>query len=73
MGVSLFFELQRQTNLLISTLQDIPSQFRYSYAHLWLAIIENDEEKMRQYAYEVGGITDTQVLNFVDSLGMVSY
>ena len=41
--------------------RDIPASLRRSYAKLWLAVIDADENKMRKYAYEVAGIDDEQV------------
>ncbi|KAF2479923.1 ABC1 family protein-like protein [Neohortaea acidophila] len=40
--------------------RDIPTKLRRSYAHLWLAVIDVDEAKMRHYAYEVAGIGDDE-------------
>ncbi|KAI9813878.1 MAG: hypothetical protein M1826_002365 [Phylliscum demangeonii] len=40
--------------------RDIPMDLRRSYAKLWLAVIDADEAKMRQYAYEVAGVTHDQ-------------
>lgn len=38
--------------------RDIPQDLRRNYAKLWLSVIEGDEKKMRQHAYEVAGVTD---------------
>lgn len=38
--------------------RDIPITLRRSYAKLWLAVLDSDEPRMRQYAYEVAGIGD---------------
>lgn len=39
--------------------RDIPMSLRRSYAKLWLAVLEADEVRMRQYAYEVAGIDES--------------
>jgi len=41
---------------------------RRSYAKLWLAVIDSDEPRMRQYAYEVAGITDEQFPLFASAI-----
>jgi len=38
--------------------RDIPIDLRRSYAKLWLAVIDADEDRMRKYAKEVAGVTD---------------
>jgi len=48
--------------------RDIPKQLRRSYAKLWLAVIDSDEEKMRRYAYDVAGITDDQFALFASAI-----
>ncbi|KZF25667.1 putative ubiquinone biosynthesis protein [Xylona heveae TC161] len=48
--------------------RDIPLQMRRAYAKLWLAVIDADEKKMRQYAYEVAGITDEQFPLFASAI-----
>lgn len=36
--------------------RDIPMNLRRAYAHLWLAVIDTDEARMRKYAFEIAGI-----------------
>ncbi|KAI9811650.1 MAG: hypothetical protein M1827_005399 [Pycnora praestabilis] len=48
--------------------RDIPTNLRRSYAKLWLAVIDADEAKMREYAYEVAGITDEQFPLFASAI-----
>ncbi|KHJ35465.1 putative abc1 family protein [Erysiphe necator] len=48
--------------------RDIPIETRRSYAKLWLAIIEADEPKMRQYAREVAGVTDDKFVIFASAI-----
>ena len=46
----------------------IPKQVQRSYAKLWLAVIDGDEGRMRQYSYEVAGITDEQFPLFASAI-----
>ncbi|KAE9377859.1 ABC1 family protein [Stipitochalara longipes BDJ] len=48
--------------------RDIPIELRRSYAKLWLAVIDADEERMRKYAKEVAGITDEQFPLFASAI-----
>jgi len=48
--------------------RDIPKQLKRDYAKLWLAVIEADEPKMRQYAHAVAGITDAQFPLFASAI-----
>ena len=48
--------------------RDIPKQIRRDYAHLWLAVINADEQNMRKYAREVAGITDEQFPLFASAI-----
>ncbi|CUS09383.1 unnamed protein product [Tuber aestivum] len=48
--------------------RDIPMQMRRSYAKLWLAVIDGDEGRMRQYAGEVAGVTDDQFPLFASAI-----
>ncbi|KAI9706329.1 MAG: hypothetical protein M1820_004905 [Bogoriella megaspora] len=48
--------------------RDIPMEMRRSYAKLWLAVIESNEPRMRQYAHEVAGITDEQFPLFASAI-----
>ena len=45
-----------------------PLDLRRSYAKLWLAVIDADEQRMRKYAYEVAGITDVQFPLFASAI-----
>jgi aarF domain-containing kinase len=48
--------------------RDIPTELRRSYAKLWLAVIDADEDRMRKYAKEVAGITDEQFPLFASAI-----
>jgi predicted unusual protein kinase regulating ubiquinone biosynthesis (AarF/ABC1/UbiB family) len=48
--------------------RDIPLNLRRSYAHLWLAVLDADEEGMRQYAYEVAGIGEEHFPLFASAI-----
>ncbi|KAF8475024.1 ABC1 family-domain-containing protein [Kalaharituber pfeilii] len=48
--------------------RDIPTSLRRSYAKLWLAVLDADEGKMRQYAKEVAGISDEQFPLFASAI-----
>ncbi|GAQ07840.1 cytokinesis protein sepH [Aspergillus lentulus] len=48
--------------------RDIPRDLRRSYAKLWLAVIEADEGRMREYARKVAGITDEQFPLFASAI-----
>jgi aarF domain-containing kinase len=48
--------------------RDIPIDLRRSYAKLWLAVIDADEDRMRKYAKEVAGITDEQFPLFASAI-----
>lgn len=48
--------------------RDIPKDVRRNYAKLWLAVIDNDEQRMRTYAKAVGGITDEQFPLFASAI-----
>ncbi|KAG0136604.1 ABC1 family-domain-containing protein [Tuber indicum] len=67
------FGRRRKTNFEIilydhGLYRDIPMQMRRSYAKLWLAVIDGDEARMRQYASEVAGITDEQFPLFASAI-----
>jgi len=67
------FGRRRKTNFEIilydhGLYRDIPMQMRRSYAKLWLAVIDGDEKRMRQYASEVAGITDEQFPLFASAI-----
>ncbi|KAG8528027.1 uncharacterized protein KY384_006943 [Bacidia gigantensis] len=38
----------------------IPLELSRNYAKLWLAVMDSNEQKMREYSYRVAGITDDQ-------------
>ena len=46
----------------------IPKQVQRSYAKLWLAVIDADEEKMRRYSHEVAGVTSEQFPLFASAI-----
>lgn len=48
--------------------RDIPTDLRRSYAKLWLAVIDGNENRMRRYANEVAGITDEQFPLFASAI-----
>ena len=48
--------------------RDIPIELRRSYAKLWLAVIDADENRMRKYAKEVAGIDDEQFPLFASAI-----
>jgi aarF domain-containing kinase len=48
--------------------RDIPIDLRRSYAKLWLAVIDADEERMRKYAKEVAGVNDEQFPLFASAI-----
>ncbi|KAK6351694.1 hypothetical protein TWF718_004844 [Orbilia javanica] len=48
--------------------REIPLSTRRSYAKLWLAVLDGDEERMRVYASEVAGITAEQFPLFASAI-----
>lgn len=48
--------------------RDVPTDLRRSYAHFWLALMDNDEPNMRKYAKEFAGITDDQFRLFAAAI-----
>ncbi|KAK5127630.1 hypothetical protein LTR85_006971 [Meristemomyces frigidus] len=48
--------------------RDIPIDLRRAYAHMWLAVLDADEARMRKYAYEIGGITDEEFPIFASAI-----
>ncbi|OJJ44761.1 hypothetical protein ASPZODRAFT_100909 [Penicilliopsis zonata CBS 506.65] len=48
--------------------RDIPQELRRNYAKLWLAVIDADEARMRQYARAVAGISDEQFPLFASAI-----
>lgn len=48
--------------------RDIPQELRRNYAKMWLAVIDVDEPKMREYANKVAGITDKEFPLFASAI-----
>lgn len=48
--------------------REIPLPLRRSYAKMWLAVIDNDMEKMKKYSHEVAGITDKDFPLFASAI-----
>lgn len=48
--------------------RDIPLETRRSYAKLWLAVLDADMPRMKQYAAEVAGITEEQFPLFASAI-----
>jgi len=48
--------------------RDIPLHLRRSYAKLWLAVLNTDEEGMRKYAYETAGIEEEHFPLFASAI-----
>lgn len=48
--------------------RDIDQDLRRNYAKLWLAVIESDLPRMREYARKVAGITDEQFPLFASAI-----
>ena len=48
--------------------RDIPLPLRRSYAKLWLAVLDKNEPRMRQYAKEVAGISDEHFPLFASAI-----
>jgi aarF domain-containing kinase len=48
--------------------RDIPMNLRRSYAKLWLAVLDADEPRMRQYAYEVAGVREEHFPLFASAI-----
>ncbi|KAE8351429.1 ABC1-domain-containing protein [Aspergillus coremiiformis] len=48
--------------------RDIPRELRRNYAKMWLAVIEADEPRMREYSRKVAGITDDQFPLFASAI-----
>jgi aarF domain-containing kinase len=48
--------------------RNIPIDLRRKYAHLWLAVLDTDEARMRKYAYEVAGIGDEEFPIFASAI-----
>ncbi|KAJ5179751.1 hypothetical protein N7492_002961 [Penicillium capsulatum] len=46
----------------------IPQDLRRNYAKLWLAIIDTDIPRMREYAHKVAGVTDEQFPLFASAI-----
>lgn len=48
--------------------RDISRELRRNYAKLWLAVIDADESRMREYARKVAGISDEQFPLFASAI-----
>ncbi len=48
--------------------RDVPLQTRRSYAHLWISILDKDEEAMRKWSYEVAGVEDDDFRLFASAI-----
>lgn len=48
--------------------RNIPRDLRRNYAKLWLAVIDADIPRMREYAHKVAGITDEQFPLFASAI-----
>lgn len=48
--------------------RDIPLDLRRNYAKLWLAVIDADVPRMREYSRKVAGITDEQFPLFASAI-----
>ncbi|KAJ5176338.1 ABC1 family protein MCP2 [Penicillium canariense] len=48
--------------------RNIDRDLRRSYAKLWLAVIDADVPRMREYAYQVAGVTDEQFPLFASAI-----
>lgn len=48
--------------------RDIDRDLRRNYAKLWLAVIDADVPRMREYAYKVAGVTDEQFPLFASAI-----
>lgn len=46
----------------------IPSPLQYSYAKMWLAVIDGDMPSMKKYAHEVAGINEEQFPLFASAI-----
>jgi aarF domain-containing kinase len=48
--------------------RNIPRELRRNYAKLWLAVIDADVPRMREYAHKVAGVTDEQFPLFASAI-----
>jgi len=48
--------------------RDLPTPLRRAYAHLWLAVLDQDVDSMRRYAKEVGGIENEDFKIFASAI-----
>lgn len=48
--------------------RNIPESLQRSYAKMWLAVIDGDLERMKQYAHEVAGVTEEQFPLFASAI-----
>lgn len=48
--------------------RDIPTDLRRSYAKMWLAIIDGDEDRMKKYVQEVAGVGEDKFALFASAI-----
>ncbi|KAI1820306.1 ABC1-domain-containing protein [Xylaria intraflava] len=48
--------------------RDIPERLQYSYAKMWLAVIDGDMEAMKKHAHDVAGVTEEQFPLFASAI-----
>lgn len=48
--------------------RNIPESLQRSYAKMWLAVIDGDLERMKQYAHEVAGVNEEQFPLFASAI-----
>ena len=48
--------------------RDIPQDLRRAYAHMWLAVLDQDEPAMRRYAHDVAGIGEEEFPIFASAI-----
>ncbi|KAJ1326292.1 CDK inhibitor PHO81 [Microdochium nivale] len=48
--------------------RSIPENLQFSYAKMWLAVIDNNMEDMKRYTHEVAGVTEEQFPLFASAI-----
>ncbi|KAI5296207.1 hypothetical protein KEM52_005150 [Ascosphaera acerosa] len=48
--------------------REMPLDVQRNYAKLWLAVLDNDEARMRKYAFEVAGVRDDEFPLFASAI-----